>query len=71
MLHINDAVYSLGSPLRGEEEEEIVKDEYIEAPIKENVEMIDPSMFNESLRFNESIAQVDGKLEDVVNELHL
>ena len=34
------------------------------------VEMADPSMFEESIRFNESIAGVDAELEDIVNEAH-
>ena len=71
MLYLNNAVYSLKAPLLGEEKEEIKKDEYIEAPLKESVEMIDPSMFDESLKFNESIAELDGELEDAIDEAYL
>ena len=65
---VKDKVYSAADVLKAKKEDPESRD--IKELEQQAPELIDPSMFNESLKYNATIATVDAKVEDVINDVH-
>lgn len=64
MLQVRDLVNTATGALEAPKEKDEKAEEQAEP------EMVDPSMFSQSLKYNATIANVDAQLEDLVNDVH-